>query len=82
MRLNTTSTKVPLWQIDCENFREVGPFILRDAVSEEHLLFVKEFAVRNKLKWRQDGTEVHFFPKPQVLKNRRSQPQAQLSPAA
>ena len=44
-RLNSTSTKVPLWQQDCESFRRtLRPFILRDVTDPEHLNFVDDFA--------------------------------------
>lgn len=39
--MNWTSTKVPLWQTDCETFRTVGRrFELRDVATTAHEEFV------------------------------------------
>ena len=46
-KVNWTSTTVPLWQIDCENYRKVGgPFQLKDVTTAEHHQFVKLFCAR------------------------------------
>jgi hypothetical protein len=59
--MNWTSTKVPMWQIDCENFRKVGtPFELRHVTSEDHKAFVAAFAKENTLITSEQGTTVHF----------------------
>lgn len=59
--MNWTSTKVPMWQIDCENYRIVGrPFELRDATKKEHAEFVRAFAEKHGLSWRQDGATFIF----------------------
>ena len=61
--MNWTTTKVPLWQIDCENFRKVGrPFELRDVTSQEHCQFVELFAARYDLKFSKSETIVVFEP--------------------
>ena len=45
--MNWTSTNVPLWQTDCENFRKVpSPFEVRDVTKPEHWEFVNEFAAQ------------------------------------
>jgi hypothetical protein len=60
--MNWTSTKVPLWQIDCENFRKAGTTMeLRDVTTEEHASFVKAFGERYGLRMEQDGTTVRFI---------------------
>jgi hypothetical protein len=59
--MNWTTTKVPLWQADCENFRKAGPpFELRDVTAQEHLTFIKDFATRNRLKLKRAGSVVRF----------------------
>lgn len=38
---------MPLWQIDCDDFRRVGkPFELRNVTTSEHLDFVGAFSAR------------------------------------
>jgi hypothetical protein len=59
--MNWTSTKVPLWQIDCESFRKVDSrFELRDVTTEEHRRFVSAFASKFRLKVEQNDTTVLF----------------------
>lgn len=63
--MNWTTTKVPLWQIDAENFRQVGrPFEIRD-VGPEHEEFVAHFFARHHitLTMEREGTIVRFKPK-------------------
>ena len=62
-KMNWTSTKVPLWQIDCDAFRKVKrEFELRDVTTEEHEQFVLAFYGRYDWKPKQSGTTVTFFP--------------------
>jgi hypothetical protein len=59
--LNWTTTTVPLWQIDCDNFRKVGrAFELRDVTGDEHGRFVEVFAARYDLAYERKGTTVVF----------------------
>jgi hypothetical protein len=61
--MNWTSTTVPLWQIDCDNFRRVGrPFELRDVTTMEHERFVEMFCARYDIECIKDGTIVRFDP--------------------
>jgi hypothetical protein len=61
--MNWTSTQVPLWQIDCDEFRKVGrPFELRDVVSAEHEQFVAVFSVRFGWAIKREGSVVVFSP--------------------
>jgi hypothetical protein len=61
--MNWTTTTVPLWQIDCDNFRRVGkPFELRDATTPEHDAFVDLFCARYGLKSARKGTTVCMEP--------------------
>lgn|GEM_PF-3245940 len=69
--MNWSSTNVPLWQIDMENFRKVSQeFELRDVKTEEHRAFVIHFAVRYGLFWSSSDTTVTFRVKPFPM-NRR-----------
>lgn len=62
--LNWTTTTVPLWQIDCDNFRKVGkPFELRDVTTPEHLRFAEIFAARYDLTFKMKGTTIEFSVK-------------------
>ena len=62
--MNWTSTTVPLWQIDCENFRKVGkPFELRDVTTDEHKRFVAAFGSRFHLKVAEKDRIVLFEPR-------------------
>jgi hypothetical protein len=59
--MNWTSTRVPLWQIDCENFYRSGhPIELRDVTTNEHKQFVAAFAQRHQLRIIERGTTVRF----------------------
>ena len=61
--MNWTSTQVPLWQIDCDEFRKAGrPFELRDVNTDDHRMFVQVFCVRFGWLSRQDGNTVTFMP--------------------
>ena len=61
--MNWTSTQVPLWQIDCDEFRKVGrPFELRDVNTPEHENFVAVFSVRFGWTAKREGTMVIFSP--------------------
>jgi hypothetical protein len=52
---------VPLWQIDCEEYRKVGgTFELRDVATQEHEDFVRLFATRHKLAVTRTGPTVIF----------------------
>jgi hypothetical protein len=49
-KMNWTSTTVPMWQIDCDNFRKVGGgFQLKDVTTDGHRNFVKLFIMRISL---------------------------------
>jgi hypothetical protein len=62
--MNWTSTKVPLWQIDCDNFRKVArPFQLKDVTTEGHRLFVELFSIRYDLSCSYEGTTATFEPR-------------------
>lgn len=59
--MNWTSTQVPLWQIDCENYRRaLQPFELRD-VTPEHDDFVEQFTLRYDLECKRIGTKIVFY---------------------
>jgi hypothetical protein len=61
--MNWTSTTVPLWQIDCDNFRRVlRSFELRDVTTPEPERFVKVFRERYGLKMSRTGSTVLFEP--------------------
>lgn len=54
--MNWTTTTVPLWQIDCDNYRKVGkPFELRDVTTSEHEAFAEVFAARYDLACNRKG---------------------------
>lgn len=57
--MNWTSTRVPMWQIDCENFRQVGSFRL-EHVGPEHMPFVETFAAKHNLRFKVEGSTVRF----------------------
>lgn len=62
MRMNWTTTTVPLWQIDCDNYRKVGrEFELRDVTTPEHLRFAEVFAARYDLSFETAGTTIRFL---------------------
>jgi len=59
--MNWTSTNVPMWQVDCYNFRKVGTsFQLRDVTTDFHRSFVEYFAARYDLAVRMDGETAVF----------------------
>ena len=63
--MNWTSTTVPLWRIDCEEFRKVGrPFDLRDIDTDDHLEFAGTFTSRSYLEFRREQNRIIFHPKP------------------
>jgi hypothetical protein len=54
--MNWTTTRVPLWQSDCENFRRaLQPFEVRDVVTAEQWQFIEDFATRYELTIRKHG---------------------------
>jgi len=59
--MNWTSTTVPMWQIDCENYRKVGGiFHLKDVTTEEHHMFIKLFCARYDYVAKMAGTTAIF----------------------
>ena len=59
--MNFTTTKVPLWQIECDNFRRVGSeYELRDMATAEHDQFVQALAARYDLDFTRLGSTVTF----------------------
>src|SRR5688500_14121856 len=61
-RPNWTSTTVPMWQIDCENYRRtLLPFELWE-VKDEHMEFVKAFCKTYGWKFTRRGSLVRFEP--------------------
>jgi hypothetical protein len=61
--MNWTTTTVPLWQIDCDNYRKVGRhFELRDVTTAEHRQFVEVFAARYDLAVQLNGAVATFRP--------------------
>lgn len=63
--MNWTSTTVPLWQIDLDNFRKVGgPFQLKDVTTDEHRAFIKVFCARYDVKVRMAGNTAIFNKPP------------------
>ena len=62
--MNWTSTKAPLWQIDCDEFRNrKKPFELRDVTTEEHEKFTLVYASRFDLGYKRTGSTVLFSPR-------------------
>lgn len=62
--VNWTSTKVPMWEMDCLQFWRAGqPFELRDVLTEEHLLFVSHFANAHELEVEREGDSILFLPR-------------------
>ena len=60
--MNWTSTEVPMWQIDCENFLRVGrSFELRNVTTPEHLAFVTAFTAKHSVQFERDGSTVRFL---------------------
>jgi hypothetical protein len=61
--MDWTSTRVPMWQSDCEQLRRLRrPFELRD-VAVENERFVELYAERWELLVTKGGTTVTFSPK-------------------
>ena len=59
--MNRTSTKVPMWQLDCQNFWRAGSaFEVRDVTSEEDQQFIEVFAASHNLTYTRGGTTVAF----------------------
>ena len=59
--MNWTSTRVPLWQVDCENFRRtMRPFELRNVETAEHEEFIEHFTARYGLTAQRQGATVVF----------------------
>jgi len=66
--MNWTSTQVPLWQIDCEEFRKVGhPFELRDVSTPEHEKFIEAFGAKHWLKTARRGLTERFFQQKEIV---------------
>ena len=64
--MNWTTTKVPLWRTDCENYRRTRrSFELRDLTTPEHWTFVKDFSARFDLEQTIGLYIVTFAQKPQ-----------------
>lgn len=62
-RMNSTSTKVPLWELDCDSFRRtLRPFALHDVTDEAHHRFVASFAREFDLRTEKVGSKVIFYP--------------------
>ena len=58
--MNWTSTKVPLWQLDCQNFWRAGTaFEIRD-VKDEDRPFIETFAASHHLSYTRRGETVIF----------------------
>ena len=61
--MNRTSTLVPMWQIDCDEFRKVGrAFELKDVTTPEHINFCDVFAARFGWPYKRKGSTVTFSP--------------------
>ena len=59
--MNWTTTQVPMWQVDCENYRKTGtPFKVRDVSRREHFAFVQMFASTHGLEYEFNGSTVFF----------------------
>lgn len=66
--MNWTSTTVPMWQIDCENYRRVWlDFELRDVSTPEQEAFVKAFAEKHGIKTERHGSTVRFLGNPKKV---------------
>jgi hypothetical protein len=60
--MNRTSTQVPLWRIDCEQFRKLGSFELLHVNTEAHETFIKAFIAENDLNHAREGSTITFLP--------------------
>ncbi|HVK59874.1 MAG TPA: hypothetical protein VM735_13895 [Candidatus Kapabacteria bacterium] len=59
--MNWTSTKVPMWQFDCQNYWRAGSaFEVRDVTTEEHMKFVATFASVHELSFSVIGQTARF----------------------
>ena len=59
--MNWTSTKVPMWQLDCQNFWRAGSaFEVRDLTEEEDRKFIEIFASSHNLTFTRNGNTVQF----------------------
>ena len=60
--MSWTSTRIPLWQIECENLRKsLKPFELRD-VGPEHNPFIEAFTTLYRMNCIREGSVVTFYP--------------------
>ena len=61
--LNSITTKVPLWEDDCERFGRRGvPFVLRDVTSAWQVQFIKAFSAHAHFRFTRHDTTVLFEP--------------------
>lgn len=59
--MNWTSTQVPMWQLDCQNFWRAGsPFEVRNVVTNEDKHFIEVFARSHNLSFTREGDTVRF----------------------
>ncbi|HET7712987.1 MAG TPA: hypothetical protein VFK94_00030 [Patescibacteria group bacterium] len=59
--MNWTSTRVPLWQTDCQNFWRAGsPFEVRDVTDLKDTEFLENFASSHNLFYTRWGTTIRF----------------------
>ena len=59
--MNWTSTKVPMWQLDCQNFWRAGSaFEVRDVASDEDKQFIEIFASSHNLTFTRFGNSALF----------------------
>ena len=59
--MNWISTKLQMWQKDCENLRKLGPFCLVH-VGPEHNEFIEGFAQKHKIECERSGSKATFYP--------------------
>ena len=56
---------MPLWQIDCDEYRKVGrDFELRDIGTPDHESFCAVFSARHNWHFKLDGNKAIFSQKP------------------
>ncbi len=59
--VNWTSAKVPMWQMDCQNFWRAGlPFEVRNVSEEEDVKFIETFASSHSLNYVRKGETAYF----------------------
>jgi hypothetical protein len=59
--MNWTTTTVPLWQGDCDNYRRTGrPFEVRDVTTPSQREFLDQFAARHDLAVSQEEQIARF----------------------